>query len=187
MMETQGLTIERDLSHETAESRLLAATPYSLRPMVRKLLATPHCGGRGLRAWVALMETLDRPLPSLLPDELIETYLKDDDAEPFHDCEDCGLPVPVRVGRRVGSEPVAERAYFPICPNCSGRTGRFAFWSKPSAASRPAEVPDLSGKFANPFRSTRASSSFLSRFRRKIVERGPALAAPGRPAVSSRR
>ena len=114
----------------SAEGRFLAAVPTGLRPNVRERLSSPRSGGRGLRAWLSLLEVDHPPLPGELPRELVEVYLADDEAEPLHDCERCGLPVPVRCGRRVGREPVAEREYFPACPHCGGRTGRYAFWSR---------------------------------------------------------
>ena len=90
-------------------------------------------GGRGLRSWLALLEIDGRPLPASLPGELVDVYLLDDDAEPLHDCERCGVPVPVRAGRHCGHEAAVERAYFPACPCCGGRTGRHAYWSRPPA------------------------------------------------------
>ncbi len=108
---------------------LLAAVPTDYRGHVRALLTDPHSGGRGLRALLALLDTDPRTLPTCLPTELVEVYLHDDEAEPLHDCERCGLPVPVHAGRRCGHEASVEREYFPKCPHCGGRTGRFAFWS----------------------------------------------------------
>jgi hypothetical protein len=115
--------------------RLLAAIPASLQARVRAVLANPRLGGRGLRAWLALLETEDRPLPDALPAELVEVYLMDTEAEPLHDCESCGLPVPVRAGWRAGHEPSADRVYFPACPHCGGRTGPYAFWARASRAA----------------------------------------------------
>jgi hypothetical protein len=119
-----------DLGSTSAEERFLAAVPIELRRDVWTLLTTPRRGGRGLRAWLSLLEVDHPVLPSELPSELIEVYLHDHEAEPLHDCESCGLAVPVRCGRRLGREPVAERVYFPTCPSCGGRTGRYAFWSR---------------------------------------------------------
>jgi hypothetical protein len=110
--------------------RLLDAIPAALRGRVKAILANPRLGGRGLRAWVALLEVEDRPLPDSLPAELIEVYLEDTEAEPLHDCEACGLPVPVRAGWRAGHEPTTDRVYFPACPHCGGRTGPHAFWAR---------------------------------------------------------
>jgi hypothetical protein len=115
--------------------RLLAAIPAALQARVRAVLANPRLGGRGLRAWLALLETEDRPLPDALPAELVEVYLKDTEAEPLHDCESCGLPVPVRAGWRAGHEPSADRVYFPACPHCGGRTGPYAFWARATRAA----------------------------------------------------
>ncbi|MFO0950741.1 MAG: hypothetical protein U0835_06215 [Isosphaeraceae bacterium] len=110
--------------------RLLDAVPATYRGAVRSLLVSPYQGGRGLRAWLAILDADGRPLPGTLPNELVEVYLRDDDAEPLHDCERCGLSVPVRVGRRCGHEGAVEREYFPTCPHCGGHTGRFAYWSR---------------------------------------------------------
>jgi len=119
----------------SAEARFIAAVPTGLRSDVWTLLTNPQRGGRGLRAWLSLLEADHPPLPCELPQELVEVYLRDHEAEPLHDCEDCGLPVPVRCGRRLGREPVAEREYFPACPSCGGRTGRYAFWSRAARAA----------------------------------------------------
>ena len=110
--------------------RFLSVVPVKVRDEVRRLLLSPCEGGRGLRQWLSLLEIEQRPLPRQLPIDLIEVYLNDDDAEPLHDCERCGLPVPVHAGRRCGHEASVDREYFPTCPHCGGRTGRFAFWSR---------------------------------------------------------
>lgn len=115
--------------------RLLAAIPAELQDRARNVLHNPRLGGRGLRAWIALLEAEDRPLPAALPPELVEVYLRDAEAEPLHDCEVCGLPVPVRTGWRAGHEPSADRVYFPICPHCGGRTGPHAFWARAATAA----------------------------------------------------
>lgn len=114
--------------------RLLAAIPASLQARARAVLGNPRLGGRGLRAWLGLLEAEDRPLPAALPPELVEVYLEDTEAEPLHDCESCGLPVPVRAGWRAGHEPSADRVYFPACPHCGGRTGPHAFWARATRA-----------------------------------------------------
>jgi hypothetical protein len=116
-----------------AIGQLLSAIPAGQRGRARTLLTDPRCGGRGLRALVALLDADPRALPDALPAELVEVYLRDDEAEPLHDCERCGLPVPVHAGRRCGHEASVDREYFPTCPRCGGRTGRFAFWSRRSS------------------------------------------------------
>jgi hypothetical protein len=118
------------LDEATDLERLLAAVPDGLRARVEAVLADPRRGGRGLRAWLGLMEAEHRPLPAALPAELIEVYLRDGEAEPLYDCENCGLPVPVQTGWRAGHEPTADRVYFPVCPACGGRTGPYAFWTR---------------------------------------------------------
>lgn len=113
-------------------ARLLSAVPAELRSRVRATVTDPHLGGRGLRAWLSLMETEKRPMPETLPAALLDVYLIDSEAEPLYDCEACGLPVPVRAGRRSGHEPTCDRVYFAACPHCGGRTGEHAFWSRVS-------------------------------------------------------
>lgn len=115
--------------NDTAVAQFLAAVPVTQRTRVRTLLTDPRSGGRGLRALLAMLDTDPRDLPEALPTELVEVYLSDDEAEPLHDCEACGLPVPVHAGRRCGHEASVDREYFPNCPHCGGRTGRHAFWS----------------------------------------------------------
>lgn len=110
--------------------RFLAAVSAEQRGRARALLTDPHAGGRGLRALLAILDADPRALPAALPAELVEVYLCDDEAEPLHDCERCGLPVPVHAGRRCGHEASVDREYFPACPHCGGRTGRYAFWSR---------------------------------------------------------
>ena len=110
-------------------NRLLAAVPAGHRRRVEVVLSDRRNGGGGLRAMLNLIHTDQRPVPDVLPAELIEIYLTDDEAEPLHDCERCGLPVPVHAGRHCGHEATVEREYFPACPCCGGRTGRYAYWS----------------------------------------------------------
>ncbi len=112
-----------------AMDQLLAAVSCGQRPQVHTLLTDRRCGGRGLRALLALIENEDRQLPDALPQALVEVYLNDDEAEPLHDCEECGLPIPVHASRRCGHEATVERVYFPACPHCGGRTGQYAYWS----------------------------------------------------------
>lgn len=111
-------------------TRLLAAVPPAYRVKARALITDPRQGGRGLRAWLAILDTEGRPLPDELPEELVNVYLSDDDAEPLFDCEHCGMPVPVRAARRCGHEAAVDRVYFTTCPCCGGRTGRHAYWSR---------------------------------------------------------
>ena len=113
-----------------SSDRLLAAVPVAHRKRAAAVLKSPCLGGRGLRAWVVLLDADDRPLPGGLPEELVEVYFDDSEAEPLHDCERCGLTVPVRAARRCGHEATVERVYFPACPHCGGRTGRHAYWSR---------------------------------------------------------
>jgi hypothetical protein len=123
-----------ELDPGTDLARLLAAIPAGQQARARAAVLNPKCGGRGLRAWLGLIAAEPRPLPASLPAELVEVYLKDAEAEPLFDCEACGLPVPVRAGRRTGHEPTADRVYFPACPLCGGRTGPHAYWANAATA-----------------------------------------------------
>jgi hypothetical protein len=128
------MQLEAEMGLGAEADRLLAAIPVALRPTARTLLADPRLGGRGLRAWLGLLAVGHGPLPAALPAELVEVYLRDAEAEPLHDCEACGLPVPVRAAWRAGHEPAADRVYFPACPQCGGRTGPHAYWGRATAA-----------------------------------------------------
>ena len=130
---TMTATLCAEPDWRDAEDEFLAAIGPDQRPRVRALLENPRRGGRGLRSWFALVESGLRGAAAV-PAEVVEVYLTDDEAEPLYDCERCGLPVPVRAGRRCGHEPTPERVYFASCPRCGGKTGRHAFWS----ANRPA-------------------------------------------------
>lgn len=133
-MKMSPTTGVRDDLMGRAEHRFLSAVTPSLQPRVRATLSNPRLGGRGLRAWLQLVELEDRPLPSRIPDDLVAVYLSDTEAEPLYDCEQCGLSIPVRAGHRGGHEPSCDRVYFARCPHCGGRTGPFAFWSRRNAA-----------------------------------------------------
>jgi hypothetical protein len=128
-MRLNTMNAESTEGTRNAEGRLLNAVPFKLRNEVRDALCNPRIGGRGLRAWLSLIEIDDRPLPQSISSELIAVYLSDAEAEPLYDCEECGLPVPVKVGRR-GHEPSCDRVYFVACPDCGGRTGPHAYWSR---------------------------------------------------------
>jgi hypothetical protein len=112
------------------EGRFLSAVPQVFRNRVRDALCNPKLGGRGLRAWLAITDVEERTLPNRISIDLINIYLSDSEAEPLHDCEECGVPIPVKAGRRAGHEPSCDRVYFTACPQCGGRTGPHAFWSR---------------------------------------------------------
>jgi len=134
-MKCNNVTSPRFKDTTETMSLFLAAVSATQRSRVRALLTDPRCGGRGLRAMLALLDTDPRELPEEIPSELVEVYIQDDEAEPLHDCERCGLPVPVHAGRRCGHEASVDCEYFPTCPHCGGRTGRYAFWSARQATN----------------------------------------------------
>ena len=122
--------IRLDHATQTPLDRFLARLPSACRTRTHTLLTNPRCGGHGLRAWYAMAELDGRRQSDTIPTELVEVYLKDDQAEPLHDCETCGTPMPVRASRRCGHEATVEHVYFPACPCCGGKTGRYAYWSR---------------------------------------------------------
>src|SRR5262249_41621793 len=93
----------------------------------------------GLATWVSHLEDGRGFLPDRLPAELIDVYFRDDRAQPDHDCEDCGLEIPIRpsvvddrsvvhcVFRGVAEEKIC---YFLRCPHCGGATAQGAYWKK---------------------------------------------------------
>ena len=110
-------------------TRFLQAIDPSQREAVDCLLRHLHHGGAGIRNWLDSITWRGCPLPDSLPEALIEVYLQDSEAAPLHDCEDCGLAIPIRPNRR-DADSDAERIYFPQCPACGGSTGPYAYWSK---------------------------------------------------------
>ncbi len=108
-------------------ARFVAACPPEFRSRVVAVLTDRRRGGPGLRLWVGRIEQCGASVPDEIPAAVLEIYLADPDAEPLCDCEDCGLSVPVRTGRRVGHEPAWDHVYFAACPCCRGRTGEYAY------------------------------------------------------------
>jgi hypothetical protein len=49
---------------------------------------------------------------------------------PLHDCEGCGLLVPVRPSRFDGWDGDPDEVYFPTCPLCESRTGQYLYFTK---------------------------------------------------------
>jgi len=123
--------------------RLMAAVAPSQRRRVQGLLSNPSLGGRGIRMWVQnLMRAEDVNLPSSVPETLVQVYFDDAEAIPLHDCEQCGVPLPVRPGLAADhSEP--ERVYFERCPICGGRAGLYAFWSRSTDGNAAKSEPEI--------------------------------------------
>jgi hypothetical protein len=74
----------------------------------------------GLLHWAEQARRRDAvPVPAVLPRALVQAYLDDPQAMPFHECGECGLQVPTDRQRQV--------EHFPECPVCGGRTGLLAW------------------------------------------------------------
>ena len=136
---TDDFTLTRQLDPQWAgeptrrwnesRTRFLTSIDPSQREAVDGLLQHIHNGGAGIRSWLDAITWRGSPLPESLPSELIDVYLRDSEAAPLHDCEDCGLAIPIRANRR-HAEGDADRVYFAACPACGGRTGPYAYWSR---------------------------------------------------------
>jgi|GEM_PF-3360990 len=110
--------------------RFLSAVGEDQRPAVARLLELPHYSSPGLRNWLTAITYRGAQLPEQIPAAVIEVYLLDPEAMPLHDCERCGLAIPVRPSRLYGDDGDPEQVYFPACPACGGRTGWYLFWSQ---------------------------------------------------------
>jgi hypothetical protein len=128
------LSEDRADAWEDACRWLLEMVAPELRPEIERRLRHLHTGGAGLREWVATIAFRGGAMPSEIPAELMQVYLTDAEAAPLHDCESCGLAVPVRPNRLEGTEGEPEFAYFPECPVCHGRTGLYYYWSRRAEA-----------------------------------------------------
>jgi len=110
--------------------QFLNAVASRQRPAVAARLKQPNNGGSGLRDWVAAITWRGALLPERIPESLIQVYLTDPEAAPLHDCEGCGLLVPVRPSRFDGWDGEPEEVYFPTCPLCESRTGQYLYFTK---------------------------------------------------------
>lgn len=143
----RGIRVEtvRHASSESASDarwadacqQFIAAAPESIRESVERSLHSLHGGGFGLRNWVSSLAWRGGKLPEEIPAELVQVYLDDPEAAPLHDCESCGVAIPVRPNRIDGLEAEPEQTYFPSCPVCGGRTGLYMYVSR-QAESEPA-------------------------------------------------
>jgi hypothetical protein len=131
----EGLMEGSEATWRDAYARLLAAISPEQRTLVERILNNRHNGGTGLREWVAAIARGATVLPEHIPAELLNVYLSDPEAVPFHDCEDCGLAVPIRPHRLAGMEAEPEQIYFPNCPLCGARTGQYFYWSRQAESS----------------------------------------------------
>ena len=129
---------ESDASWTAACQRFMCAVPDELRCAVERSLRNWHEGGCGLRAWVSAIAWRGGRLPEKIPSSLIQVYLDDREAVPLHDCEKCGVAIPVRPDRLNGTEAEPEQVYFHDCPVCGGRTGWYLYFSRQAEGSEAA-------------------------------------------------
>jgi hypothetical protein len=115
---------------EEIRQRFLAAIDPGLREGIEHLMHQPHYSGFGIRAWLNSLATGASMLVEPLPYQVVKVYLDYPEAMPLHDCERCGLAVPILPNRQDGYEGEPERVFFPECPSCGGRTGWYLYWSQ---------------------------------------------------------
>lgn len=125
-----GRFFEDDLRWQEACQDFLVSVPAEMHACVERALRDLHGGGAGLRAWVSSIAWRGARLPENVPAELVKVYLADPEAVPLHECETCGISIPVRPNRFRGMEDEPEETYFSTCPVCSGRTGLYLYMSR---------------------------------------------------------
>jgi len=123
---------EADRKWSEARQRFLEAVAEDQRAAVALDLEAFGTRGVGLRTWLAAIAWRGGVLPDGLPRDLVQVYLDDPEARPLHECEACGLLIPIRPARRRGSIVVPSSLHFSNCPACGGRTGWYVFRAKAS-------------------------------------------------------
>lgn len=128
--QTAAHFFEGDLRWEETCQEFLVSVPADMQSCVERALRNLHGGGAGLRAWVSSIAWRGAKLPESVPEVLVKVYLADPEAVPLHECETCGISIPVRPNRFRGMEDEPEETYFSACPVCSGRTGLYLYMSR---------------------------------------------------------
>jgi len=127
-----------DRKWNQTRERFLAAVADDQRADVEQCLNDLGARGTGLRTWLAAIAWRGGVLPQCLPCELVQVYLDDAEARPLHECEACGLLIPIQPARRRGGSVIPLSSYFSNCPACDGGTGWYVFRSK-ALLTLPAE------------------------------------------------
>ncbi len=129
-MGSQPASHEADAAWNTTCFRFLQAVSATQQARVANLLHSVHNGGSGLRDWVSAVTWRGGVLPDRIPEAIIDVYLSDSEAAPLHDCEGCGIAIPVRPSRLHGLEGEPDEVYFSTCPACGSRTGLYMYFSR---------------------------------------------------------
>lgn len=143
--ETAARFFGGDLRWEETCKEFLVSVPGEMQSSVERALRNSHEGGVGLRAWVSSIAWRGSKLPESVPAELLKVYFADPEAVPLHECETCGISIPVRPNRFRGMEDEPEETYFSTCPVCCGRTGLYLYMSRQLEG-------DTDGAVAQPFK-----------------------------------
>ncbi len=121
---------EQERQWTSACRDFMISIPDELQCKVECCLKNKNSGGPGLRSWVAAIAWRGAKLPEEVPAELLQVYFDDPEAVPLHECESCGIAIPVRPNRLHGLDDEPEQVYFESCPTCGGRTGLYLFVSR---------------------------------------------------------
>jgi hypothetical protein len=124
------LDSKADSNWKVTYQRFLQAVSPRQRDQVARLAKSVHNGGSGLRDWLSAITWRGAILPKRIPEQIIDIYLRDSEAVPLHDCEGCGLAIPVRPSRLYGLEGEPDQIYFDKCPACGSRTGLYLYFSR---------------------------------------------------------
>ena len=136
---------EADRKWNQARERFLNAVADDQRAAVDQRLKDLGARGAGLRAWLTAIAWRGGVLPQRLPRELVQVYLDDAEVRPRHECEACGLLIPVQPAGRRGAEAIQPGIYFSNCPACDAGTGRYVFRSKAFLALPAEQHQDRTG------------------------------------------
>ncbi len=136
MPDTQSLPLKKwsvSVEHRREDVRrmFLGAIAPSQRAKVEESLAAGRYTGVGLHAWLDSIISEETYLPSEIPPSLVQAYFDYPEALPLHNCENCGLHIPIVPSPLYGFEGETDHVLFPTCPSCGGRTG----WYLPHMAA----------------------------------------------------
>jgi hypothetical protein len=116
------------------DEAFLSLVDAGQRPALAVVLDTHQ----GLQSWLLLLVSGQAAWPHAIPPALAQAYLAEPEASPLHDCEDCGLDIPIVACRDYGGKVEPARTLFASCPACGGRVGYYAFHLKHGHPPGPA-------------------------------------------------
>ena len=127
---------EEDVRWSDALHRLLERLEPEQRSLVLEELkgyserGKDALGKLTLKVLFYVEQHLKAGTPLEFPCSVASVYLEDPDAEPLHECADCGYDLPFEWAHPRAEPPRAAKVYFEFCPLCGGKVGYYAFYSK---------------------------------------------------------